>query len=105
MVDSDPDAVSVDYTTEPATAEAGRDYTPASGTFTFVKGGPQEQSFSLETFDDGKFTGNLRCRAATLEPCRCRARIHPAGVGADHRPRSVRSAAARRLRGLPLPVG
>jgi beta-glucanase (GH16 family) len=60
MVDSDPDAVSIDYTTEPATAEAGRDYTPTSGTLTFVQGGPQEQSFPIETFADGKFTGNLR---------------------------------------------
>ncbi len=60
MVDSDPDAVSVDYATEPATAEAGRDYTPASGTLTFVKGGPQEQSFSIPTADNDKFTGTLR---------------------------------------------
>jgi beta-glucanase (GH16 family) len=60
MVGSDPDSVSIDYTTEPATAEAGRNYTPTSGNFTFVQGGPQEQSFSIETFDDGKFTGNLR---------------------------------------------
>jgi len=60
MVEGDPAAVSVDYTTEPATAEEGRDYTPASGTLTFVNGGSQEQSFSLETFGDGKFTGNLR---------------------------------------------
>ncbi len=60
MVDSDPDAVSVDYTTEPSTAEAGRDYTPASGTLTFVKGGPQEQSFSVPTADNNKFTGTLR---------------------------------------------
>ena len=60
MVEGDPASVSVDFTTEPSTAEEGRDYTPASGSFTFVQGGPQEQSFQIETFDDGKFTGNLR---------------------------------------------
>ena len=68
MVAGDPDAVSVDYTTEPATAEAGRDYTPASGTFTFVQGGPQEQSFSIETFDDSKFTGNKRIALRLSNP-------------------------------------
>ena len=60
MVDSDPDAVSVDYATEPAIAVPGRDYTPTAGSFTFVKGGPQQQSFSIETYDNDKFTGDKR---------------------------------------------
>ena len=60
MVDSDPAAVSVDYATEPSTAEAARDYTPASGSLTFVQGGPQEQSFSIPTTDNSKFAGTKR---------------------------------------------
>jgi beta-glucanase (GH16 family) len=60
MVEGDPASVSVDYATEPAIAIPGRDYTPVAGSFTFVQGGPQEQSFSIETFDNSKFTGDKR---------------------------------------------
>ena len=60
MNEDDPAQVSVDYATEPGTARPGRDYTPAAGTFTFVNGGPSEQSFALETFNDGKYLGNKR---------------------------------------------
>ncbi|MFZ1396424.1 MAG: carbohydrate binding domain-containing protein [Candidatus Promineifilaceae bacterium] len=53
----DPAQVSVDYTSEPGTATIGQDYTPTSGTLTFVNGGPSELAFSLETFEDSKFEG------------------------------------------------
>ncbi|MCB0159328.1 MAG: family 16 glycosylhydrolase, partial [Caldilineaceae bacterium] len=60
MTDGDPAQVAVDYSTEPGTAIPGRDYTPTSGTLTFVKDGPSEQSFALETFGDNKALGNTR---------------------------------------------
>lgn len=56
--DEDPDQVSVDYATELGTAVAGRDYTPTSGTLTFVKGGAQQLSFPLATVDDSKYQGD-----------------------------------------------
>ncbi len=56
----DPEQVSIDYATEPATAVAGREYTPISGTLTFVKDGPRELSFPLQTFDDNKYEGDER---------------------------------------------
>ena len=58
--DDDPAQVSVDYTTEPGTAVAGREYTPTSGTLTFVNGGPRELTFPLQTFDDTKYEGDER---------------------------------------------
>ncbi len=66
--DDDPAAVSVDYATEPATADPDRDYTPTSGTLTFTKGGPQELSFPLETFDNSKFTGDKRVTLRLSNP-------------------------------------
>ncbi len=60
MNEDDPAQVSVDYATEPGTAVADRDYTPTSGTLTFVNGEASEQSFALETFTDGKALGNTR---------------------------------------------
>ncbi len=56
----DPESVSVDYATEFATAAAGEEYTPTSGTLTFTKGGPTEQTFAIETFDDTKWEGEER---------------------------------------------
>ena len=56
----DPAQVSVGYTTEAAIAIPGREYSPASGTLTFVNGGPSEQSFQIVTFDDNKFEGDER---------------------------------------------
>jgi beta-glucanase (GH16 family) len=60
MGSSDPTEVSVDFTTEPAIATPGEEYTPTSGTLTFTNGGATEQSFSIETFDDTKFEGDER---------------------------------------------
>ncbi len=60
MAEDDPAQVSVDYATEPGTARLDRDYTPTSGTLTFVNGGPAEQSFAIETFGDGKYLGDKR---------------------------------------------
>ncbi len=54
----DPTTVSVDYSTEPGTAVPNRDYTPVSGTLTFMAGGPTEQTFSVPTFDNPKRDGD-----------------------------------------------
>jgi beta-glucanase (GH16 family) len=59
MNSDDPAQVSIDYFTGTSvSAIAGRDYTPVSGTLTFVNGGPSELSFPLETFDNGKWQGD-----------------------------------------------
>jgi beta-glucanase (GH16 family) len=55
--EDDPDQVTVSYSTADGTASSGRDYTPASGTFTFVADGPSEQTFSVPTIDNGKYEG------------------------------------------------
>jgi len=60
MLPSDPAQVSIDYATEPGGATAGRDFTPTSGTLTFLNGGATELGFPLETFDNNKFTGDKR---------------------------------------------
>jgi beta-glucanase (GH16 family) len=54
----DPDTVSIDYATERSNAVAGEEFTPASGTLTFTKGGPAQLSFAVETFDDSRFEGD-----------------------------------------------
>jgi beta-glucanase (GH16 family) len=58
----DPAQVSIDFATEipGSDATADRDYTPTSGTLTFVNGGPSELSFQLVTLDDTKFEGRER---------------------------------------------
>jgi beta-glucanase (GH16 family) len=58
--DDDPDQVSVDYSTETIIAVEGRDFLPAAGTLTFVKGGPSELTFPLVTLDDNKYEGTER---------------------------------------------
>ncbi|NNF53950.1 MAG: family 16 glycosylhydrolase [Acidimicrobiales bacterium] len=60
MGPDDPAQVSIDYATERSNAVPGEDFTPTSGTLTFVNGGPSELSFPVETFDDTKFTGDLQ---------------------------------------------
>jgi len=62
MTADDPAQVTVDYATEAAASIAieGREYTPAAGTLTFTNGGPVEQSFSIQTFDDTKYEGDER---------------------------------------------
>lgn len=54
----DPAQVSVDYSVAPGTAVPDRDYTPVSGTLTFVQGGPAEQTFTIPTFDNPKDDGD-----------------------------------------------
>jgi beta-glucanase (GH16 family) len=54
----DPAQVSIDYATERSNAISGRDFTPTSGTLTFVKDGPSTLSFKVQTFDNTKFTGD-----------------------------------------------
>ena len=68
MNSSDPAQVSIDFTTEPAIAVAGDDYTPTSGTLTFLNGGPTELSFPVETFDNTKFTGGKRIAIRLTNP-------------------------------------
>ncbi|MDR9452080.1 MAG: carbohydrate binding domain-containing protein, partial [Acidimicrobiia bacterium] len=58
MGPEDPAEVSIDFATERSNAIAGEEYTPTSGTLTFVNGGPTELFFSVETFDDTKFEGD-----------------------------------------------
>jgi beta-glucanase (GH16 family) len=59
LAEGDPAQVSVDYSTEPGSATPDRDYlVPAPGTLTFVQGGPSEQTFTVETLQDGKFEGD-----------------------------------------------
>ncbi len=64
----DPEQVTVDYRTEPAAAIPGAEYTPARGTLTFTRGGPQELSFPVETFDDTKFEGLERIITRLTDP-------------------------------------
>jgi beta-glucanase (GH16 family) len=68
MVEGDPAQVTVEYATEPGTATPDRDYVPASGTFTFEVGGPREQTFSIETFDNSKRTGDKRVSVRISDP-------------------------------------
>lgn len=58
MGPDDPAEVSIDYATERSYATAGKEYTPTSGTLTFVNGGATELFFPIETFDDDKFEGD-----------------------------------------------
>jgi beta-glucanase (GH16 family) len=58
MGPDDPAEVSIDYATERANATPGEEYTPTSGTVTFVNGGANELFFPVETFDDTKFEGD-----------------------------------------------
>lgn len=61
--EEDPAQVSVDYlvTTLTEQPQAYRDFVPVpAGTLTFVKDGPSELSFSLETLDDDKYEGTER---------------------------------------------
>jgi len=56
----DPAQISVDFATGISNAIPGEEYTPTSGNLTFVSGGPTQQTFPLETFDDTKFEGDER---------------------------------------------
>ncbi|MFN2141176.1 MAG: carbohydrate binding domain-containing protein [Candidatus Promineifilaceae bacterium] len=58
LKEGDPDQVSVFYATEPGSAQPDRDFTPVSGTMTFVKDGPSEQSFAVPTIDNDKHDGD-----------------------------------------------
>ncbi len=58
MGPDDPAQVSIDFATERSNATLNEEYTPTSGTLTFVNGGPSELFFQVETFDDTKFEGD-----------------------------------------------
>jgi beta-glucanase (GH16 family) len=64
----DPEQVSVSYTTEPGSATPERDYTPVSGTLTFLKGGASEQTFTVPTFDNGKHDGDKTVILRLFDP-------------------------------------
>jgi beta-glucanase (GH16 family) len=68
LKEGDPDQVSVSYTTEPGSATPDRDYTPASGTLTFVKGEVSEQTFTVSTFDNAKHDGDKTVILRLLNP-------------------------------------
>jgi beta-glucanase (GH16 family) len=70
MTADDPAQVSIDFATEVpgSSATANRDYTPVSGTLTFVNGGPSELSFQIETLDDTKFEGLERIALRLSNP-------------------------------------
>lgn len=55
LKEADPEQVTVSYSSEPGTAMPERDYTPVSGTLTFVKGGASELTFFVPTFDNLKY--------------------------------------------------
>jgi beta-glucanase (GH16 family) len=65
---SDPDQVSVSYTTEPGSATPDRDYTPTSGTLTFVKGDVSEQTFTVPTYDNDKHDGDKTVILRLFDP-------------------------------------
>jgi beta-glucanase (GH16 family) len=56
--EDDPEQVTVTYSTEDGSALSGRDYTPADGTLTFVKGGASAQTFAVSTVDNSKHDGD-----------------------------------------------
>ncbi len=61
MNEDDSAQVSVDYSVDTIVAEEGRDFLPVpSGTFTFVNGGPTEQTFDVTTLDDSKYEATER---------------------------------------------
>jgi beta-glucanase (GH16 family) len=61
------DPVTVNYATKPSPARAGRDYTPVAGTLTFPPNVTQ-QSFSIPTFDDGKYQGTRGVQVELSNP-------------------------------------
>ena len=96
------DPVVVDYATSFGTARAHRDYVPVSGTLTFPPNTTQ-QSFTIATIDDTKY------RRCAVRPGRALEPPWEPGAGrAGHRARGhwrqreFRSAAAGRLRDVPL---
>lgn len=68
MGPDDPAQVSINFATERSNAIPGEDFTPTSGTLTFVNGGPTELFFPVETFDDTKFTGDLQIVVRLTDP-------------------------------------
>lgn len=68
LLEDDPAEVSVAFATSPGTAVADREYTPTSGTLTFVQGGPRELTFPLSTFDDAKYEGDERVVLRLTDP-------------------------------------
>ncbi len=65
---NDPQQVGVSYLTEPGTAIPDRDYSPAQGTLSFNQGGPSEQTFSIDSFEDNKHDGDSRAILRLVDP-------------------------------------
>ena len=68
LKEGDPDQVSVSYMTEPGSAIPDRDYTPVTGTLTFVKDGLSEQTFTVPTIDNNKHDLDKTVILRLLEP-------------------------------------
>ena len=101
----DPAQVSIDFATERSNAVPGEDFTPTSGTLTFVNGGPSELSFPVETFDDTKFTGDLQVVIRLTNPVDVeRGALFQGSVLIDDND-PVRPRPARRLRAGRVPLG
>ncbi len=56
----DPAEATVQYTSEPSSATADRDYLPVAGSVTFLNGGPSEVAVAFTTIEDSKWEGNER---------------------------------------------
>jgi beta-glucanase (GH16 family) len=68
LKEDDPDQVSVSYNTELGSAIPDRDYTPVSGTLTFVKGDVSELTFTVPTFDNNKRDGDKTIILRLFDP-------------------------------------
>ena len=61
-------AVSVDYATSNGTAEAGSDYTAASGTLNWGDGDTADKTFTVSITDDGTYEGDETVNLALSNP-------------------------------------
>jgi beta-glucanase (GH16 family) len=69
MNEDDPAQVSVSYSVETIVAVEGRDFLPVPpGSFTFVNGGPTEQTFDIVTLDDTKYEPTERLIMRLADP-------------------------------------
>jgi plastocyanin len=64
----DDGAVSVDYATSDGSAQAGSDYTPTSGTLTWIDGDDDPKTFDIPILDDTDDEGNETINVALSSP-------------------------------------
>jgi len=84
-------SVTVDYATADVTATAGSDYTAASGTLTFVPGGPLTQTISVVVIGDLIDEGALETFALDAELRRRATRELARWVAKHSRPGRIRA--------------